>query len=149
MWGWVSSLTKYFDKYIGWRFPHWLIIPGVVIMIIGGVIASLCAFNFVIFGKGTPAPFDAPKEFVCSGLYKYVRNPMYIGGLFLFVGFAFLNRSVSMFLFVFLWLIIINAVVVFYEEKTLEKHFGRTYLDYKNKVNRWLPSIKNKYSPGG
>ncbi len=56
-------------------------------MVIGGAIGLICIVTFIVKGSGTPAPFDAPKNFVAWGPYKYVRNPMYIGGLILLIGF--------------------------------------------------------------
>lgn len=145
LWGWVSLQFKYFDKYFGITIPRWLNIPGVFFMLIGGIIALTTAMTFVIYGKGTPAPFDAPREFVSSGQYKYVRNPMYIGGFLMFEGFALQNLSLSMTIFPFIWLIIVHLFVIFYEEKILEKKFGSSYLNYKQEVRRWLPKfyIKN------
>lgn len=143
VWGWISLQFKYFDKFFYFSFPPRLYYPGIFFMVFGGLIALINAMTFVIFGKGTPAPFDAPNEFVNIGLYKYVRNPMYIGGFFLFEGFAFLNLSFSMMVFPFLWLIIVHLFVIKYEEKILEKKFGQSYLNYKNKINRWLPKLFN------
>lgn len=51
-------------------FPLWLI---------GGPMILLCFWDFLVKGKGTPAPIDPPKELVVSGLYRFVRNPMYVG----------------------------------------------------------------------
>src|SRR5205814_8390122 len=56
--------------------PH---VAGVTMVTIGTVIALWCVFTFVFIGKGTPAPFDAPRKLVIRGPYRCVRNPMYIG----------------------------------------------------------------------
>ena len=141
LWAWASFQFKYFDKYVYINFPKWFIIPGYILITAGGLIAFATAMTFVIIGKGTPAPFDSPREFVSTGLYKYVRNPMYIGGFLLFEGYAFLNLSFSMMIFPLFWLIIVHLFIVFYEEKTLEKKFGQSYKNYKNKVNRWIPKL--------
>jgi len=142
IWVFVDLLIRNLDNYYGGYLPHWVYIPGIILLIIGLPITVITAFSFVIFGKGTPAPFDAPKEFVVAGPYKYVRNPMYVGGFFAFIGFAFVNFSVSMLIFPFIWYIVVHLLVVFYEEKELEKKFGQSFLDYKKKVNRWIPKLK-------
>ncbi len=142
LWGWIASLVKYFDKFLVPEIPRWFMIPGNILMATGGALAFITALSFVIFGKGTPAPFDAPKEFVSVGPYRYVRNPMYIGGFLLFEGFAFVNFSISMMIFPFLWLLIVHLFVIYFEEVQLEKKFGNTYLDYKKRVNRWLPRFR-------
>jgi len=58
-------------------FPLW---------IIGGVILLWSFWNFLIEGRGTPAPIDPPKELVAIGFYRYVRNPMYVGVLLVLIG---------------------------------------------------------------
>ncbi|HKO59995.1 MAG TPA: methyltransferase, partial [Pyrinomonadaceae bacterium] len=52
---------------------------GLLPMFIGALIYFWCAWDFTFAGKGTPAPIDPPKELVVRGLYRYVRNPMYVG----------------------------------------------------------------------
>ena len=142
-WSLISVQFKSFDKYLNITIPGWFYIPGIILLAAGGIIAFTTAMTFVISGKGTPAPFDSPKEFVSAGLYRYVRNPMYIGGFFLFEGFALINFSLSMVIFPLLWLIVVHLFVVLYEEKTLEKKFGSSYLHYRQKVRRWLPKFNN------
>jgi protein-S-isoprenylcysteine O-methyltransferase Ste14 len=90
-WIWIDLLIKNIDKSFGWSLPAGVYFPGIILIIIGFPIAIGTALSFVLYGQGTPAPFDAPKEFVVVGPYKYVRNPMYIGGFFLFAGFALIN----------------------------------------------------------
>ena len=142
LWIWIDLLIKNIDKSFGWSLPAGVYLPGLILIIIGFPIAIWPALSFVIYGQGTPAPFDAPKEFVAVGPYKYVRNPMYIGGFFLFVGFALVNYSLSMLLFPFIWFIIVHLFIIYYEEKKLEKRFGQSYIDYKKKTNRWIPKFK-------
>src|SRR5882672_5387272 len=59
---------------------------GVVPILLGTSIYLWCAWDFTFAGRGTPAPIDPPKELVVRGLYKYVRNPMYLGVLSLVLG---------------------------------------------------------------
>src|SRR6266478_1669671 len=60
----------------------------IIFFVIGGSIYSWCVFDFASFGRGTPAPIDAPKKLVRRGLYRYSRNPMYIGVLTVTYGWA-------------------------------------------------------------
>ncbi len=69
---------------------------------------------------GTPAPFDAPEQFVAIGPYKYVRNPMYIGGFVVLVGLGIYERSPSMLIFCVAWLMLAHLLVILYEEPNLE-----------------------------
>ena len=109
------------------------------LMAIGAAIYLRCVWDFVVFGRGTPAPIDAPKRLVVRGLYRYSRNPMYVGLLTLVAGWAILFGSVVMvgygvFLFTFFWLF-----VHFYEERHLATEFGDEYQAYMAQVGRWLP----------
>src|ERR687888_2119246 len=59
----------------------------------GGIIYAWCVWDFAVFGRGTPAPIDPPKRLVVRGLYRYVRNPMYLGVLLVAAGWAALSWS--------------------------------------------------------
>lgn len=68
--------------------PTWVRPLGLLLMLLGGALALSSIVVFVLHGKGTPAVFDPPREFVAVGVYRYARNPMYIGGFALLLGFA-------------------------------------------------------------
>ena len=110
--------------------------------IIGGVILLWSFWNFLIQGRGTPAPIDPPRELVAVGFYRYVRNPMYFGilliliGHFLWFGFWWLLAYAA-----FAWLIT-HLFVTSYEEHTLRKKFGAAYEEYLRTVPRWMPRFK-------
>ena len=110
--------------------------------LIGGVILLWSFWNFLVQGRGTPAPIDPPKELVAVGFYRYVRNPMYFGilliliGHFLWFGFWWLLAYTA---FAFL---ITHLFVTSYEEPTLKKKFGTAYADYLKQVPRWIPRFK-------
>ena len=114
-------------------FPLWAI---------GGMILLWSFWNFLIQGRGTPAPIDPPRELVAVGFYRYVRNPMYFGilliliGHFLWFGFWWLLAYTA-----FAWLIT-HLFVTSYEEPTLSRKFGAAYEDYLRRVPRWIPRIK-------
>ena len=139
LWGWVALSVRRFDPEIGGVLPAWTRPLGVVLMIVGAAVAISCVVVFVARGRGTPAPFDPPREFVAQGPYRYVRNPMYVGGLGVIAGFGLYQRSLAIVLFALVFLCCAHLFVVFYEEPGLERRFGHSYLDYKRSVNRWLP----------
>jgi protein-S-isoprenylcysteine O-methyltransferase Ste14 len=62
------------------------------ILALGGVIYAWCVWDFAVFGRGTPAPIDAPKKLVVRRLYRYTRNPIYVGVLTALVGWAVMFR---------------------------------------------------------
>ncbi len=111
---------------------------GILLVIISLFIIGYCMRIFRVVGKGTPVPIEPPKEFVTSGLYKYLRNPMYVSYVIMYLGLFFISGSWLLFFFTLLLLIpFINLAVIFIEEPELEKRFGDSYLEYKKKVKRW------------
>jgi protein-S-isoprenylcysteine O-methyltransferase Ste14 len=110
-------------------------------MVLGGILALACAGAFVARGRGTPAPFDAPSAFVATGPYRYVRNPMYIGGLILLAGLGLYELSLSILLLSLLLFLVVHVFVFLYEEPGLKAKFGVTYSDYCKDVPRWIPKL--------
>jgi protein-S-isoprenylcysteine O-methyltransferase Ste14 len=105
----------------------------------GASIYLACAWDFTVIGKGTPAVWDPPKIFVSKGLYRYVRNPMYIGMVTLLVGEAVFFRSLSLLAVAAGAALTFHLWVVFYEEPKLRRTFGGSYLEYCSRVHRWRP----------
>jgi protein-S-isoprenylcysteine O-methyltransferase Ste14 len=114
-------------------------VAGMIMVIIGTVIALWCVFTFVFIGKGTPAPFDPPRELVVRGPYRFVRNPMYIGATVTLLGVALFYGSLSILIYAGLFFLATHLFVVFYEETTLRRTFGSDYETYCRRVNRWWP----------
>lgn len=141
--GWIALRVRTFDRSFELILPAWTEIPGVAFMAVGGVIVLSCAGVFVARGRGTPAVFDPPQRFVALGPYKYVRNPMYIGGLLLLAGFGLYHHSVSILLMSLLILLILHLFVVLYEESDLRNRFGRPYEEYCRAVPRWIPGARD------
>jgi protein-S-isoprenylcysteine O-methyltransferase Ste14 len=139
LWGWLALGVRRFDPAIGVKMPQWVPALGFAVMAVGGVLALACGFFFATHGRGTPAPFDPPREFVAVGPYRYVRNPMYIGGLLVLGGFGLIERSPSILLLALGGAVLAHLFVVLLEELGLEWKFGDAYRTYKRSVNRWLP----------
>lgn len=118
-----------------------LMVLSVCLMAIGAAIYGRCVWDFVSFGKGTPLPIDPPKRLVIRGLYRYSRNPMYVGLITMIAGWAILFGSIilvgyGVFLFVFF-----SVFVHFHEEPHLSREFGDEYEACKAQVGRWLPRV--------
>lgn len=81
---------------------------------------------------------EKAEKLVITGMYRYSRNPMYVGLLFLLVGWAILLGSLSVFIMLplFMWILTIQQIIP--EEKILEQKFGKEYIQYKETVNRWF-----------
>ena len=141
LWGWLAFRVRALDGRFGLpALPDSLETPGVILLTVGGVIALACGWEFSVRGLGTPALFDAPREFVASGPYRFVRNPMYVGGITAFVGLALYLRSLSVLGLAAIFALLVHVLVIVYEEPHLEKLFGESYLAYRRSVHRWLPT---------
>jgi protein-S-isoprenylcysteine O-methyltransferase Ste14 len=114
---------------------RWL---GAIAIAIGACIYGWCLWDFATFGRGTPAPIDAPKKLVVRGLYRYTRNPMYVGVLTVILGWAVLYRSGALLIYAAVVASAFRTFVVLYEEPHLEGLFGDEYAQYKRRVGRWL-----------
>jgi protein-S-isoprenylcysteine O-methyltransferase Ste14 len=112
---------------------------GGVIIVFGALVYLRCAWDFAVAGRGTPAIFDPPRNLVVRGMHRYVRNPMYVGVLSLIAGEAMLFHAKSLAIYAGLVWIFFHLFVLLYEEPTLERKFGDSYLKYKGSVGRWLP----------
>ena len=119
-------------------------ITGMIVVTIGTVIALWCVLTFVFTGKGTPAPFDPPRRLVIRGLYRFVRNPMYIGAGMTLVGAAIYYESLSILIYTGLFFLITHLFVVLYEEPILRQTFGDDYEAYFRRVRRWWPTRRKK-----
>jgi protein-S-isoprenylcysteine O-methyltransferase Ste14 len=139
LFGWLALRVSALDAKFGLGLPAWARWPGPLLMAAGGMVVVRCAVEFVLRGRGTPAIFDAPRRFVASGPYRFVRNPMYLGGLGLLAGFGLCLRSGAVLVFGGAMFLFLHLFVVFYEEPVLKKQFGASYEDYLNTTHRWLP----------
>jgi protein-S-isoprenylcysteine O-methyltransferase Ste14 len=130
-----------------WNKPGWKW-TGLIIIIIGAGIYLICAMSFLLKGLGTPMIWFAkplkfltgeePKKLVASGIYKFSRNPMYIGVLATVAGQAlFFQRMILVHYFIFLF-ILFHLVIIMIEEPHLKKKFGKEYEEYRKKVRRWF-----------
>jgi protein-S-isoprenylcysteine O-methyltransferase Ste14 len=139
LWAWVVASAMPHDARIAVELPAWLEIPGLVLAALGAAITLSCVLTFALIGKGTPAPFDPPREFVAVGPYRWVRNPMYLGAAAVICGSGLYLRSPAALAVAVFFILVTHAFVVLYEEPSLEHRFGESYLRYKSVVARWLP----------
>ena len=111
-------------------------------MLIGAICAAIalwCIFTFATIGRGTPAPFDPPRRLVIRGPYRFVRNPMYIGAGLALASAALFYESWPLLVYSGLFFLATHVFVVWYEEPTLRRTFGREYEVYCQGVGRWWP----------
>jgi len=106
----------------------------------GGAGALVGAFvRFVVEGLGTPAPVAPTEHLVVGGLYRYVRNPMYVAVVATIIGQALLFRQAVLFVWAGLVAAAVASFVHLYEEPTLSRRYGAEYDEYRDAVPRWLP----------
>lgn len=120
-------------------------ISGLLILGIGLFILLWCVRDFYVSGKGTLAPWDPPKNLVTVGLYRYVRNPMYVGVLLILTGWTIATASPIVLGFSLFMCTAFYFRVKIHEEPWAEKTFADEWLKYKQNVPRWLPQIKGYY----
>jgi len=109
---------------------------------LGGALYVRCVWDFAAFGRGAPAPIDAPKKLVVRGLYRYTRNPMYVGVLTVILGWAVLFRATALVIYALIVGTCFHLFIVLYEERRLQKEFGGEYDNYRSRVGRWLPRLR-------
>lgn len=108
-------------------------------IVIGVALYLWCLWLFARVGRGTPLPWDAPRRFVAVGPYRWVRNPIYISALLVVLGEAWLFLSLPLLLYAATMALFFHLFVIAYEEPTLRRNFGETYITYLRTVPRWLP----------
>ena len=118
---------------------------GILVGIFGVVFAGLalyCAWEFVVYGHGTPAPIDPPKVLVTQGLYRFNRNPMYVGIIGVILSEALFFGSMSLIVYAVILWFAFHLFVVVYEEPHLRSKFGKAYQEYCLKVPRWGVALR-------
>src|SRR6266852_5781283 len=111
-------------------------VAGVIVAASGAALALWCIVTFIVIGRGTPAPFDPPRDLVVAGPYRMVRNPMYIGAGLALAGAALFYESMALLGYCVAFAFVTHLFVVVYEEPTLRANFGAPYVRYSERVQR-------------
>lgn len=114
---------------------------GLAVVFLGALVYAWCVWDFASFGRGTPAPVDAPKKLVVRGLYRYTRNPMYVGVLTVIVGWSLFFQDSRLVGYALVVGACFHLFIVLYEESHLLAEFGEEYAAYRSRVPRWLPRL--------
>jgi len=125
------------DTGLGASLPRAIL--GNAFLLLGAGIYPWCAWDFALKGMGTPAPLDAPRTLVVTGLYRFVRNPMYLGVACLIFSQAVMGGSVPVLVYLCFVIACFHLFILLYEEPHLRRVFGEQYEDYCRKVRRWIP----------
>jgi protein-S-isoprenylcysteine O-methyltransferase Ste14 len=136
--GWTPGSTLVALQIVGW------------ILIVLGVAAVLWAFaQFVLDGLGTPAPIAPTRTLVVGGLYRFVRNPMYVSLLLAILGQALVLGRWNLLVYAVVVWILPALFVKFYEEPTLVRTYGEAYEEYRRHVPAWIPRLTPWTPPVG
>ena len=111
--------------------------PALALVAVGTLVYFVCAWRFAAEGRGTPAPWDAPRVLVTGGLYRWVRNPMYVGIPIALIGEAWWLGAPNMVLYAAIVAVAFHLRVVMYEEPVLRRLFGSAFDAYCTRVRRW------------
>jgi protein-S-isoprenylcysteine O-methyltransferase Ste14 len=117
-------------------FPPYIYI-GIILFVLGWVPNIWMGLYFRKIGTSISAN-QIPKKLVTSGLFKISRNPNYLGMIIALIGEAVFLGSLITFIIPIIFAILITKINIPFEEKNLEKAFGKNYFNYKKQVRRWL-----------
>jgi protein-S-isoprenylcysteine O-methyltransferase Ste14 len=134
---------------IPWLITGWDAQPGwLIVRIAGGVLLAGCTLvlvdafmRFVMEGAGTPAPVAPTERLVVSGLFRYVRNPMYLAVVGAILGQALLLGQPVLVAYAAVVGLVTAAFVRLYEEPALSRQFGADYHAYRAAVPAWWPRL--------
>ena len=137
----------------GWRLGRpladWAPLRLVGLLLVGAGVAVLVhAFvRFVVEGLGTPAPVAPTEHLVVGGLYRHVRNPMYLAVGATILGQAVILGRPGLLLYLLAFAVAVGAFVHGYEEPVLTERFGAEYDAYRRNVPAWWPRLR-PWEPG-
>ena len=117
---------------------------GLPLILIGAAGLLWCIWEFFSEGRGTLAPIDPPKYLVVRGLYRYVRNPMYVAVVTILFGEAVFFMSAPVLIEAGVFIVLANLFVMCYEEPALRRQFGESYEKYSQTVGRWIPRYRSR-----
>jgi protein-S-isoprenylcysteine O-methyltransferase Ste14 len=130
-----------------WRFSDGLggsvLVQGIGVALVAFGAAALleCFFRFAWTGFGTPAPVAPPRRLIVTGLYRHVRNPMYVAVTSLVLGQALLFGQPRLLLYAIAVWGTFHLFVLGYEEPNLRDRFPEDYARYRRAVPRWIPLL--------
>jgi protein-S-isoprenylcysteine O-methyltransferase Ste14 len=134
----------------GWKAKDaWapLVVLGAVLIAVGLVVLVQAFVRFVVEGVGTPAPVAPTERLVVGGLYRHVRNPMYVAVAATIVGQALVLGRPALLLYAAAFVAVTAAFARWYEEPALRRRFGAEYEAYRDAVPGWWPR-RRPWRPG-
>src|SRR5262249_22256079 len=113
-----------------------------ILLIAAGLPGIVDSFaRFALQGLGTPAPIAPPENLVVTGLYRYVRNPIYVALVAVILGQGVLFGDQRLLVYGGVLWLAFHGFVVAFEEPALTSQFGAEYADFRANVPRWIPRL--------
>jgi protein-S-isoprenylcysteine O-methyltransferase Ste14 len=137
---------------VPWWITRWHVLPAFwgwqpgriigAVLVLAGIPVLVDSFaRFAIQGLGTPAPIAPPTKLVVTGLYRHVRNPMYVSVIAIVFGQALLFGDWRLIVYGAVFWFACHLYVILYEEPTLARSFGEAYKVFCANVPRWIPRL--------
>lgn len=137
---------------VPWWISHWQVeapflgmppfrIAGGVLVALGVAVLLDSFVRFALQGVGTPAPVFPTRHLVVTGLYRYVRNPMYVAVVSTILGQGLIFGNVTLLEYGAVAWLLFDTFVLIYEEPTLRATFGAEYQSFSAEVPRWIPRL--------
>jgi len=139
--GWMPRWIRSRSNAAVWLEVDAVRVVGALLFTAGLLILLDCFARFAIQGLGTPAPVAPTKTLVVTGLYRYVRNPMYVAVLALILGQGLLWANLQVMGYGCAVWVVFHFWVMAYEEPTLADTFASQYADFRLNVPRWIPRL--------
>ena len=111
---------------------------GFTVFVLGFVIMVACIVSFAIFGRGTLSPADPTKKLVVQGLYRYSRNPMYVGVMLMLIGECIFFQLTVLWFYMAGVFVLFNLFILYVEQPRLKRDFGDEYANYRRRVRKWI-----------
>ena len=141
--GMVAGIIPYFilgnraKNVFGQSFQYYQV-AGALLFLLGFLVMITCIISFAVNGKGTLSPVDPTKKLVTTGLYRFSRNPMYVGVMLILAGEALFFLSPDLLIYACMVFAAFFLFILLHEEPRLEKDFGAEYANYCKRVKRWF-----------
>lgn len=121
---------------------------GGLLLVAAGLAIVVAAFSqFILEGRGTPAPVAPTEQLVVGGLYRWVRNPMYLAVGAMIAGQSLLLWSVGLLAWLVAFGVAVWSFVIWYEQPTLRRRYGASYVEYCAAVPGWWPRLTPYHGP--
>jgi protein-S-isoprenylcysteine O-methyltransferase Ste14 len=122
--------------------PAGLTVVGVFALLAGLAVLAHTVIRFVVEGLGTPAPVAPTQNLVVGGLYRFVRNPMYVAVILIILGQAAILGRAELIVYAAVFWAVVATFVRLYEEPTLAERYGVQYAAYRSAVHAWWPRLR-------